>query len=249
MISEIQNYLRSATVRVRDTERIGPFLATFSRSSTNPFLNYAIPDSGARPSVQDVEVLIEAYERRGLSPRLEYITACAPEVEEPLLAAGFTVEGKLALMACRAGEERTIPAPTGIELVQPRTNDELLDTRMVQHEAYGEPKAPGPDDARRLAGSLAAGGMAVLARVKETGEPVGAGEYIAPLAGFSELTSVAVRAGFRRRGTAGAMTAWLLRTAFDAGVTNPFLMANEAEEPIYARAGFRTISQIMHISR
>ena len=42
----------------------------------------------------------------------------------------------------------------------------------------------------------------------------------------------------------------LLEEAFAAGVTLPFLMAAaEAEERIYARAGFTTIGEILHISR
>jgi hypothetical protein len=45
------------------------------------------------------------------------------------------------------------------------------------------------------------------------------------------------------------MTAWLLHIAFASGITDPFLMANEAEERIYARAGFRTITNILHVSR
>ncbi len=249
MISSIQDYLRVAAARGRDTARIGPFLATFSRSSTNPFLNYAIPNDGAKPRVEEVAGLIEAYQRRGLRPRLEYLTTCAPEVEEPLLAAGFTVEGRLALMTCQVGDARTIPVPEGIELVQPQTDRELLDTRTMENEAYETPEIAGQDDVQGLAASVQAGGMAVLARVEGTGEPVGAGEYTAPVDGFTEITSVGVRSAFRRRGIAAAITAWLLQSAFDAGVTSPFLMANEAEERIYARTGFHTTSRILHISR
>jgi hypothetical protein len=47
--ARVQAYLRGVAARGRETERIGPFLATFDRASDNPFLNYAIPDDGARP--------------------------------------------------------------------------------------------------------------------------------------------------------------------------------------------------------
>jgi len=247
--ANIQQYLRAVTTRGRDIERIGPFQATFSRSSTNPFLNYAIPDIDAEPSAHEVEQLIRAYQGRGLHPRLEYITTCAPRVEAPLVAAGFVTEGRLALMTCRPGEERELPVPPGIELVRPQTDEELFDLRTVQHEAYKDPEPPNRGDVEGVAANLSAGGMAVLARVPETREPVGAGEYTPALQGFSELTSVAVRSRFRRRGIAAAMTAWLLRVAFDAGVVVPFLMAEEAEERIYTRAGFRTTTRILHISR
>ena len=42
----IQDALRHHAPRGRDTEQIGPFLATFTRDTTNPYLNYAIPDEG-----------------------------------------------------------------------------------------------------------------------------------------------------------------------------------------------------------
>ncbi|MEG3975323.1 hypothetical protein QT970_11950 [Microcoleus sp. herbarium8] len=58
MESRIQSYLRFAASQQRDTERIGPFLATFSRHSANPYLNYAIPDDGAAPSLADVNALL-----------------------------------------------------------------------------------------------------------------------------------------------------------------------------------------------
>lgn len=249
LAANVQQYLRAITTRGRDTERIGPFLATFSRSSSNPFLNYAIPDDDTEPSAHDVEQLISAYQGRDLRPRLEYVTTCAPRVETPLVAAGFAAEGRLALMTCRSGDERELPVPHGIELLRPQTDEELFDLRTVQHEAYEDPEPPKRSDAKGVAANIRAGGMAVLGRVPETREPVGAGEYTPALDGFSELTSVAVRAPFRRRGIAAAMTAWLLRVAFDAGVVVPFLMAEEAEERIYTRAGFRTTTRILHISR
>ena len=82
----------------RESERIGPFLASFSRTSTNPFLNYAIPDDSADPTAAEVQHLIAAYAARGLRPRLEYLPGCAPRVEAALAAAGFVAEGRPALM-------------------------------------------------------------------------------------------------------------------------------------------------------
>lgn len=246
---QIQGYLRAVTARGRDTQRIGPFLATFSRHSRNRFLNYAIPDEGARPTATDVAELIRAYEEHGRVPRLEYIATLAPAVEAELESAGFVGEGRLALMVCPPGSERVVPPPAGIELVRPETDQDLLHVRTVQHEAYGEPEPAGPREVDSLRANLSAGGMAVLARVVGNGEPVGAGEYTPVLDGVTELTSVGVSAPFRRRGIAAAITAWLVRDALDAGARVPFLMANEAEERIYSRVGFRTVGRVLHISR
>jgi predicted GNAT family acetyltransferase len=244
----IQTYLRASLRTWRDHEQVGPFLASFSRTSSNPFLNYAIPDDGATPSDGDVTALIAAYERRMLKPRLEYVADLAPAVEPALRAAGFRVEGRLALMDLSLATVSADQVP-GIELVTPATDNDLRAVRAVQHEAYEEPAAPTEDSVRSLRRSLSSGGGAVLARTVGDHIPVGAGEYTAPIEGVTEVTSIGVRVSYRRRGIAAAMTVWLAASAHASGARTLFLMANEAEERIYARVGFVTGGRILHISR
>ncbi|MEG3839684.1 GNAT family N-acetyltransferase [Microcoleus sp. herbarium14] len=249
MDSHIQSYLRFAASSQRDIEQIGPFLATFSRSSANPFLNYAIPDNSAAPSEADVAALISAYEGRGLAPRLEYVARLAPLVEPVLTAAGFIVEGYFPVMVCTPGAEKALPLPENIELVVPTSDSELLDTVTVQHEAYGE-SAPSCEDVDRLRESLTMGSIAVLARDATTGEPAGAGQLTVPGEMTTEIAGIGVRPSFRRRGIAGALTARLLREAFAAGVSVAFLTPGHDEEArIYSRAGFVPVGEILHISR
>jgi ribosomal protein S18 acetylase RimI-like enzyme len=249
MESHIQSYLRVAASHQRDTEQIGSFLATFSRSSDNPFLSYAIPDDNATPSLADVTALIAAYEKRLRKPRLEYVSRLAPAVEAVLIDAGFQVEGRLPLMTCTPGSEQILPVPPGIELILPASDADLLATVAVQNESYD---APPPDSAAiaRLRDSLEAGGIAVLARMLGTGEPVGAGVCSIPSNKTTEIAGIGVRAAFRRRGVAGALTSRLVQEAFAMGISAPFLMAaHEAEKRIYDRAGFSVVGEILHISR
>jgi ribosomal protein S18 acetylase RimI-like enzyme len=249
MEPHIQSYLRVAAKHQRDTERIGSFLATFSGSNDNPFLNYAIPDDNATPSFADVTALITAYEKRLRKPRLEYVSRLAPAVEDVLIDAGFHAEGRLPLMSCAPGSEQILPVPPGIELILPASDADLLATVAVQNEAYG---APLPDAASivRLQNSLEAGGIAVLARLTATGEPVGAGICSIPSNQTTEIAGIGVRAAFRRRGVAGALTTRLAQEAFAVGISVPFLMAaHEAEKRIYERAGFSVVGEILHISR
>ncbi len=248
MRSRIQSYLRFAASQQRDTEQIGQFLATFNSHSANPFLNYAIPNNDATPSLSDVNALIGAYEKRERKPRLEYIAQLAPAVEEVLLSAGFTVEGRLPLMTCAAGAEKFLPIPKGIEIILPISDAEILATVTVQHEAYGA-SPPSTEDAKRLKDSISTGTIAVLARVAATGEAVGAGVCTAPKNQTTEIAGIGVREPFRRRGIAGALTTRLAQEAFKAGVTVAFLMAaHEEEKRIYTRASFSTIGEILHIS-
>ncbi|HEX5823258.1 MAG TPA: GNAT family N-acetyltransferase [Candidatus Limnocylindrales bacterium] len=243
----ITAYLRRSIVAGRDNERIGPFLASFSRTTKNQYLNYAIPDDDASPTGADIDALARAYETRGLRPRLEYLPSCAPRVEEALLAGGFSPEGRLVLML--AGADQAPALPDGIELLRPTSDDELRGLRVVQHEAYDDPDPVDDATIGRLRSNLTAGAGAILAREVRGGEPVGAGEFTAPIDGVSEITSIAVRAPWRRRGIAAAITARLLDDARRAGVETPFLMANEAEARVYARVGFEPVSEVLHISR
>jgi ribosomal protein S18 acetylase RimI-like enzyme len=247
--SRIQSYLRVAASHQREIAQIGSFLATFSPSSDDPFLNYAIPNDNATPSPAEVNALIVAYEKRSRQPRLEYVSQLAPAVEMALVDAGFCVEGNLPLMTCIPGSEKILPVPPGVELILPVSDRDLLATVTVQHEAYG---AQPPDSAAidRLRTSLTAGGIAVLAQIVATGEAIGAGVCTVPSNGTTEIAGIGVRAAFRRQGVAGALVSRLVQTAIAAGIDVPFLMAaHAAEARIYQRAGFAEIGKILHISR
>ena len=248
MDASIQAYLRVAASRTRETERTGPFLATFSHPSQNPFLNYAIPDDGADPSPADVAALIDAYRRRDRVPRLEYLPGLAPLVEAALLAGGFSVEGRLPLMVCPPGAVRDLPTPEGIELIAPRSDADLLAMLTAQNEAYGE-GLPDPSEVADRRAFLAEGGIAALARDAATGEPAGGGICDVPVNQTTELAGVGVREPFRRRGIAGALTSRLARDAFAAGTTTVFLMAaHESATHVYKRIGFAQTSEVLHIS-
>jgi GNAT superfamily N-acetyltransferase len=246
----IQAYIRRTAAADRDTEQIGPFLATFSRHSTNPFLNYAIPDAGATPTAGDVAALATAYEGRGLIPRLEYLPKLAPDVETALLAAGFTVSDRLPLMACADGEAKARPVPADTELLAPVTDQALREMLAAQREAFDEAEPVGDVDVAHARRSLEAGGLAVLARDAATGEPAGGGICTPISAGVGEIAGVGVRPAFRRRGIAAAITSYLTAHAHRSGAETAFLTpAGKDEERIYRRAGFHTIDEIVFVSR
>jgi ribosomal protein S18 acetylase RimI-like enzyme len=248
-LHRIQAYLRVAAPRGRDHEKIGPFLATFNRDTDNPYLNYAIPDDDAKPSPSDIDALVAAYRARDRKPRLEYIPSLAPDVEPALRAARFEVESRTPLMIYTGNISARREVPEGIELVAATSDEELRGVAAAQWEAYeeeGEAPQRVVDSLRR---SLEAGALVALARAAETHEPAGAGLCTSPQGGATELTSVGVRERFRRRGIAEVMTHWLADQMSARGAGCVFLMADsEREERIYARAGFETVSEVVHIS-
>lgn len=245
----LQQYVRHAASRGRDTERIGPFLATFDPHNDNPYLSYAIPDDGAQPTADDVAALIAAYERRDRVPRLEYLPAVAPEAEAALLDGGLTVEARLPVMTCTPGHVVDLGSPPGIALAVPATDEELLAMAAAQMAAFGEPP-PDPAGVTRTRAALQDGMLAILARDDASGAVVGGGVATAPGDGVTEVAGIGVVASFRRRGIAGAITARLTRDGFAAGVRTAFITpGHDGAQSVYARAGFADTSVILHVRR
>jgi ribosomal protein S18 acetylase RimI-like enzyme len=242
---DIQRYIRIAASQGRETERVGPFLATYDPHDALKYLSYAIPDDGARPSPEDVAALAAAYGRRDRLPRLEFLPSVAPAVEPALLAGGFTVEARLPVMVCDAATVVDVGVPDGIALERPRTTEDVRGLLTAQAAAFGGP--PPGDDA--VARATEGGALRVLARDTASGLVVGGGVATPPAEGTSEIAGIGVLEAFRRRGIAGAVTAWLAGELFAGGVTTAFLTpGDDGAHSVYARAGFADASEILHLA-
>ncbi len=97
-------------------------------------------------------------------PRLEYLPALAPEVEPALLAAGFVVEARIPMMVCRPAGALPQPAPDGVDLLVPRTDEDFAGLIAAQREAFGEDEPVSDAAVERLRRTVADGALAVLAR-------------------------------------------------------------------------------------
>ncbi|HVS85377.1 MAG TPA: GNAT family N-acetyltransferase [Gaiellaceae bacterium] len=247
-LRRVQRAMLDSAAQFRDVERVGPFSATFARSSDHPAFNYAVPDEAAQPSAADVAALVEIFRARDLRPRLEYVAALGPAVEPALTAAGFAPELRAPLMVLRHVDAS--PPPKGIELLQAVSDAHVRAAVAAQHEAYGELGEPSPEWLAGVRRSLDAGGALALALEASTGEAAGAGQCTPPLDGAAELTSIGVRASFRRRGIAAALTSVLAQQMREREVDLVYLTAaGESEARIYARVGFERIGESLYISR
>jgi len=245
----IQSYLRASLSAGRETARIGSFLASSDLTSANIYRNYAVPNDGANPEPSEISALVGWYEQRSRVARLEYLPSAAPKVEQVLVLCGFSAEGRLPVMICKMETGKQFRRPEAIEILTAQDDVTLRAAAHAQNEAYGEANTTEADVAR-LRRTVQSGGMVLLARDLHTGEPAGAGLYSAPLGGVTEIAAIGVRPRFRRRGIAGALTSQLNQAAIESGIQIPFLMAaHPAEERLYARAGFVTCSEILHISK
>jgi GNAT superfamily N-acetyltransferase len=245
MDQQIQDYIRIAASNGRDTERVGPFLATFDRHHPLKYLSYAMPDDGAEPTEQDVAALIDAYRRRDRLPRLEFLPAVAPAVEAALLRGGFELEGRLPVMTCAPSRAVDLPPPDGIVIERPETAEDVRGLLTAQHVAFGEP-APNDEAVARAAERRE---LRLLARDTATRLVVGGGVATIPANATSEIGGIGVLPEYRRRGIAGALTSRLARELFAGGVTTAFLTPGDAgAHSVYARAGFADTTVILHMS-
>lgn len=247
MLTQLQQYLRSAAARTRTTSQVGPFLVTIDEDTTHPFLNYAIPDDGARPTPADVDALAVAFTARGRVPRLEYLDDTAPAVLAALEAAGFAVEARLQAMT--AQRTAAVPLPAGYRLGAPDGDAGFAALITVQNAAYGAPGPPPPAQLRHARGSVDAGGVAVA--ITRAGETCGGGVATPPDgSGFTEVAGIAVAEVHRHRGLATALAADITRQALAAGVRTAFLTpADDDVARVYERAGFARVSGMLHVRR
>ena len=228
---------------------VGPFLVSFDEHDPGLFRNYAVPDDHARPTAHDVERLACSFRDRGRVPRLEYLPVACPAVESALLAAGFRPERRLPVMTCPPDRVTIPPEPRDVELRLAVSDQDLIEVAEAQNDAYGQAVTT-EHDVTRLRSTVERGGLVALAVDRPTRRGIGGGLCAPPHDGVSELAAVGVRASHRRRGVAAALTALLTRSCADHGISTPFLTpAGGVEERVYRSVGYRSVSEMLHVSR
>jgi ribosomal protein S18 acetylase RimI-like enzyme len=246
-MSAIQTYVRKTASRGRETERVGPFLATYSPDTAHPMLNYAIPDDGAKPTAAEIGALTEAYRRRDLLPRLEYFTDVAPDLEKSLVEAGYGLERRVPLMTCTPAGRVGKPVPAGIRLRVPESGQDFRRMREAQNTAFGAPADVGDDEVERLKSGT--GVRHLLAEDAATGAIIGGGLALESGDGTTEIAGIAVLEPYRGRGIAAALTAHLTREVHEAGAHTAFLTPGDLGiGNVYARVGFRPAGECVHLS-
>ncbi|MEU7891787.1 GNAT family N-acetyltransferase [Nonomuraea sp. NPDC049152] len=228
--------------------RAGPFVIRFDENDDALPFNYAVPDDDVAPTADEVAALIAVFRERARTPRLEYVPQAAPKVEDALLAAGFTPEGRYPLLVCPPDEVVDATADDVVRVARVTDDPGLWHVARVMNEAFDAPEAT-EHDVARLRRVLDGGGFVAAAVDTTTGDVVGAGQIGSPHQGVAEVAGIAVRASHRRRGIAGAVTAVLTRAGADAGITTPFLTpADDGAARVYARVGYRKVGEALYIS-
>ncbi|MGV9851089.1 GNAT family N-acetyltransferase [Streptomyces sp. NPDC003442] len=230
----------------------GGFVAGIEPGTTSPYINYATPLPGARPTARDVKELIEAFRVRGLKPRLEFAPDAAPAVEPALREAGFGVEATHAYLVCTperlAVPRDTAAAPVAIPVAVPATDEDYRAIDAALSEAFTSEFAASEEGAARLRRVQEDGGAVRFVRAPDGGCAGGA-TCSAPAVGTAELAGVGTRPAFRGRGIAAAVTAALAETMFARGARSVWLeYSGEGSRRVYERVGFRPRGTRLYMS-
>jgi ribosomal protein S18 acetylase RimI-like enzyme len=247
-MSAVQSYLRAVVANDHQLLATGAFDIFVDPSSDHPYANYAIPRSGVEPDEDAALELITLMEGAGRIPRIEYLPAEAPGVEDVLTDAGFTVQLRTPVMTCGPDELADVKIPEKVTLDQlgpDATREELEGMVRAQADAFGEPFAAG--NVERLSRTL---GRRIAVIAYADGEVAGGGMCQLAIANTTELVGIGVREQFRRRGIATAVTGELARLAFADGVHTAFMTPGDGgAQAAYERAGFSSADEMLHLIR
>ncbi|MGW0435636.1 GNAT family N-acetyltransferase [Micromonospora sp. NPDC003197] len=249
MDTNVQNSVLAQLNRRPKVVAVGPFVIGWDPSTDSRFVNYATPHIGAGMTAADVAALVTAFEGIGCVPRLEYVTSCAPDLEQLLLAAGFTVEARHDYLVCSPAALVVPAIPEGFEIAVPRTDEDRAGLVAAQNEAFGGEPVATASDVARIRRTQQNGGVVMLARDLGSGRIVGGGQAAPPGGGVAEVAGIAVRRGFRRQGIAGALTAAITERVFAAGTETAWLEASAADSwRVYERVGYVPAGKRLYIA-
>ncbi|MGW0608578.1 GNAT family N-acetyltransferase [Streptomyces sp. NPDC002640] len=248
MDMQVQSFAVANLRRRPETVEAGGFVAGFVPGTDSPYINYATPLPGARPTRQDVRALIGLFRERGLLPRLEFAPEAAPEVEPALRAAGFATEAVHQYLVC-APDTLAPPRQAGAPRVEtPVTDEEFLRLDAALAEAFGGLFPASAEGAARLRRTQEGGGAVRFVRDPHGGVAGGA-SCSAPAEDTAELSGVGTRPAHRGRGIAAAVTASLAGAMFGVGARSVWLeYSGEGSRRVYERVGFRPRGTRLYVS-
>ncbi len=244
---DVQSFAVINLRRRPEAIEIGGFIAGFDPATTSPYINYATPLPGARPSRRDVAALIDAFRERGLKPRLEFAPDGAPAVDAALRQAGFTTEAVHEYLVCTPVTLTMPPAvgtarrlsPVPLQVEAPRSDEDYVSIDAALSEAFAGGFSASADGAARLRRVEASGGAVRFVRAPD-GDCAGAASCSAPAVGTAELAGVGTRPAFRGQGIAAAVTAALSKAMFARGARSVWLeYGGEGSRRVYERVGYQ----------
>jgi len=154
------------------------------------------------------------------------------------------------MMVLRPGEGQRSSTPDGFLLRFVEDAASLREILRVQQIAFGDKAISGEIDVSGLEHDIAKGGRYLAAFEMESGAVVGAGAYMPPQVGVTEVVGIAVLENARRQGLGQALASSLAFEAFKGGCVMAFLApGGRQQEAIYTRAGFVSGAGMLYIGK
>ncbi len=231
------------------TEQLGPF-TLFVADYGWPF--YARPALGSRDAATTADVLtvLERQKELGIPQAFEWLSDLAPDVTEPVRAAGLSIH-RCPLMVLDGAAPIPTPHPEiDVRIIEPDELDLLAATRAaigLGFQAGGvdigsDPESDDPPADPSIIATRIRDGLLVQVTAidRATGQVLGGGAHVPrSAAAATELVGIGVRPSARRRGIGLAVAALLAADARTSGIDTVFLSADSDDVArIYARAGF-----------
>jgi len=233
----------------RTSLAVGPFVVLFHLSDDAVERNVAmpvLPEIGAPEGW--LEPLRQAFAEHGRPPAINWVEDYAPELASTLHQVGFHEHQRESLFDWPAETVRgdiSLPDLTFLQITDTSSLADVREGLDVNEFGFDPTGAQAATDEQASAfRATLSSARAFTARL--SGHPAGAGMYTTPQEGVTELTGVATLKEFRGRGVAGALTAFMARTALEHGCDLVFLKTTSPEaRRAYARAGFRSVGSVL----
>jgi len=249
--ARIQSYFREVARKTYETVLCPPFTIFFHPTDPLVHFNYAIPDEPVSGDLAEpLDRLVDAFTKRGRTPRFELVEAFAPGLGASLAARGFQEEGRPFLMCCLPATARPVAPPEGItlqKLTDESPDDDIRSLLSVARRAFG--MSDGPVSDADLAWNRKALGAAPAFLARQDGLPVAAANLLAPIGGLAEVAGVATLESHRRRGIGAALTSAAVTEGFSRGVDAVVLSAaDERAGRVYRSVGFEPYGFVLACS-
>lgn len=255
VLERLQGYLLASRVRLRQATHqvviVGSFRALMHPSDQSIARNVAYPGAlDTRRLEPWLAPLRGAFVTRGRRPAVQFIDADpdAPSGLAALLrASGYREhERERVLVTTREALRPPLqhPALSYLTISDTSPLDEVregYDTNELGFDADAQPASD-----QHIARFRATLRTARAFTARWQGQPAGAGMYLDPLDGVTELAGITTLPAFRGRGVAAALTAFMANAACDVGCDLVYLTTtNPAAERVYQRVGFSPVGALL----
>ncbi len=234
--------LQATAALGRDTVAVGPFRAYFSRDSREYLLSVALPVADCDDWPGAVAALMQTFNSRERTLRLEYFAECFPTLTPVLEVTGIKRESTAQVMVLDAGalQVRPMQSRARVEFVKPNDESGVSGFLSVLTRCFDLGSGDGVTGWRTILRTGLSDGtiQAALARVE--GEIVGGANLLIG-GGAAELAGVGTLPAYRRRGIAAGLCYRLLADHFAQGHRVAWLSSTPELRPLYDRLGFKRI--------